>query len=560
MKFGPEKSGGILANMQIDESKKRRQARILIAGGPEGFGRLVSGVIEKHLGQKYDLHLTSANHADEVLILVRDQVFDVFIVIADSISFSSETPNLSREDHDEMVLQLIRHLKGRYDTPVLALHGWRDPDFGEKIDAADFTLKHPRIFDELREAVQGFIEGNFDEKAAESRKLAPGRRRGTVLVMDNEVAFCQVCKAFLESTGFKTHIAHSADHAFSILDKIKADVLITGLLFPGINRHHLTRLIKKRYDADVIIMTEYTDTCDHEKETPSSAGDLLYKPVGLSELQDSVERIMRRRNLEKFRQKFGYAGKKNRGTGEKQFSQTEYFLSNGRHTAAIIPEEEGLRLMGKLKSLGKVFRALPDEPGGGGALPPDRRKTYDPNLFFQVFDRLRPMDGCTLDYCFHRFDGFRLPYIYTRRIDSTPVKDYREFNERFPYRRDRFRHIAVEPSPSGYFQFAVFYNAACQSHLIRNCRWGLTRPMITENQLKRTLDFIAGQPKRKEVLEKDSLKPRIGVVMCEDIVHVIFIAFNPFRGLYFQHTYIRSNVIEYVSRSKILDCDSSSGF
>jgi len=46
--------------------------------------------------------LTFAGHADEVLMLVRDQVFDVIIVIADSISFFSETSSPSQEDHYEM--------------------------------------------------------------------------------------------------------------------------------------------------------------------------------------------------------------------------------------------------------------------------------------------------------------------------------------------------------------------------------------------------------------------------------------------------------------------------
>jgi len=561
MRFGPEKSGEISANMNDDASEINRQVQILIAAGSDGLGRLVSDVIEEHLGRKYDLRVTFAKHADELLKLARNRVFDAFILIADSIFFSYDTSSPSPGILEEKVLQLIRFLKRRYKTPVLALHGWGDTDFGEKIEAADFSLKYPRIFDELREAVQGIIEGNFDEKAAESRKLASGKHRGTVSVVDDEAAFCQVCKAFLESTGFKSIMAHSADHAFSILDKIKADVaIITSLLFPGINRHHLTRLIKQRYDADVIIMTGSTDASYHEKATNNGAGDLLYKPVGLSELQDSLERIMRRRNLERFRQKFGYAGKKNRGTGEKQFSQTEYFLSNGRHTAAIIPEKEGLGLMGKLESLWKVFRALPDEPDGDGTLPPDRRKRYDPSRFFEVFDRLHPMDGCTLDYYFHRFDGFRLPYVYSRRIDSEPVTDHREFIERFPYRRDRFRHIAVEPSPSGYFQFAVFYNAACQSHLARHCRWGLTQPVTTENQLKCALNFVVGEVKRKEVLQRYSIRPRLGVLMCEDLVKVIFIAFNPLRGLYFQNTYIRSNIIEYVDRIKIPGCDSSLEF
>jgi hypothetical protein len=84
--------------------------------------------------------------------------------------------------------------------------------------------------------------------------------------------------------------------------------------------------------------------------------------------------------------------------------------------------------------------------------------------------------------------------------------------------------------------------------------------VVTENQLKRSLDFLAGEAKRRELLEKYSFRPRLGVLMCEDLVKVRFIAFNPFRGLYFKHTYIRSNVIEHVDRITLPGCDSRFGF
>jgi len=71
---------------------------------------------------------------------------------------------------------------------------------------------------------------------------------------------------------------------------------------------------------------------------------------------------------------------------------------------------------------------------------------------------------------------------------------------------------------------------------------------------------VVGEVKRKEVLQRYSIRPRLGVLMCEDLVKVIFIAFNPLRGLYFQNTYIRSNIIEYVDRIKIPGCDSSLEF
>jgi hypothetical protein len=93
------------------------------------------------------------------------------IVIADGISFSSGAPDSSLEHREKRVLQLIRHLKNRYGTPVLALDGWNDLSFGEKIAEADYSIKYPRIYDKLREAVHEIIEGTFDAKAAQTRKV-----------------------------------------------------------------------------------------------------------------------------------------------------------------------------------------------------------------------------------------------------------------------------------------------------------------------------------------------------------------------------------------------------
>jgi len=353
------------------------------------------------------------------------------------------------------------------------------------------------------------------------------------------------------------HLAQSTGHAISILNKIRIDVIITGILFPGLDRHLLQRLIKRRFKADVSVMVDSTEASGQQQDTGTGAVDYLCKPFELNDLQDSLERLIRRRNLEKFRLKFGYDGEAEAGTGEKNFSHTEYFLSGGRHTAAIIPEEEGLELMQKLGSLLREFRSLAGEADGDGTLIAGRENRYDPNRLFEVFDRLRPMDGCTLDYCLYRFDEFKLPYIYTRRIDAEPINDHGEFIRRFPHRRCRIGHIEAEPSPSGYFQLAVFYNTVSQFHLSRHCRPGLAHPVVAQDQLQRALDCIAGEAGRREIMRKYSLRSRLGVLMCEDVVKVIFIAFNPSRGLYFQHTYIRSDEIEHVAEIDIPGCDSS---
>jgi hypothetical protein len=118
----------------------------------------------------------------------------------------------------------------------------------------------------------------------------------------------------------------------------------------------------------------------------------------------------------------------------------------------------------------------------------------------------------------------------------------------------------MEPSPYGYFQFALLNHTAEQFHLFRHSPFGFTWPVVSGKQLERILDSIAGNVSGKELQKAREINPRQYVYESEGIVKVGFVAFSPLRGLYLHHTYIQSNLIEHVSRIKIVDCESSLAF
>jgi CheY-like chemotaxis protein len=540
--------------MQSDASGIKRQVEILVIGKPEAYGRLVTEVIEAHQGRKYDLRVTFAEHIEELLRLVRDREFDVFIVIAGDISFSYETSKPSREALKKRALKLIRRLKSRYGTPVLALHGWSDLDFGEKIEGADCSIRYPRIYNKLRETVDEFIEGTFDAKAAQKRMPVPDTGRGTLLIVDDDLSTCLNCKAFLDSKGFETRAAHSASQAVAILNQTKIDVVMINVQMPDASGLKFIRAVKKRYDVDVILITACTEIGDYNETQCNDAGYPVYSPALPRDMYDRIEQIVRQRKLEKFRQKFGITKKMEEETA------TEYFISGEASSAGIIPEEERPELIERLASLRKKVARPACEYGSGGPSSRHKPEKYHPNRLFEVFERLRLMDGCTLDCYFHRFSGFGLPYVYSRRTDSAPVESFGDFKTRFPQRRDRLRHIEIEPSPYGYFQFALLNHTAEQFHLFRNSPFGFTWPVVSCKQLERILDSITGIVSGKELQKAREINPRQYVWVSEGVVKVGFVAFSPLRGLYSHHTYIQSNMIVHMSRIKIVDCESSMAF
>jgi len=540
--------------MKSDAPELKQQIEILITGKPEVFGRLASEVIEAGPGRIYDLRITFAEHVDELLRFVRDREFDIFIVIVGDISFSYETSKPSPETLRKRAMKLIRRLKSRYDKPVLILHGWNDLDFGEKIEGADCSIKHPRIYNKLREAVHEIIEGTFDAKSAQKRMPVPDTGRGTILIVDDDLSTCLDCKAFLDSKGFETRAAHSASQAAAILNQTKIDVVVINVQMPDVSGFKFIRAVKKKYDVDVILITACTETGDYDETQCSETGYPVYSPALPHDMYERIEQIVRRRKLEKFRRKFGITKK------IEEESATEYFISGEASSAGIIPEEERPELMERLASLRNKVGKLPGEYDSCEPFSRHKPEKYHPNRLFEVFDRLHLMDGCTLDCYFNRFSGFGLPYVYSRRTDSAPVESISDFNKQFPHRRDRLRHIEIEPSPYGYFQFALLNHTAEQFHLFRHSPFGFTWPVISRKQLGRIFDSIAGNVSAEELQKARIVNPRQYVWESEGIVKIGFVAFSPLRGLYFHHTYIQSNLIEHVSRIKIVDCESSMAF
>src|SRR5688572_28858451 len=64
-------------------------------------------------------------------------------------------------------------------------------------------------------------------------------------------------------------------------------------------------------------------------------------------------------------------------------------------------------------------------------LPPAER--FDPNRYFEVFDRLHPDDGWVLDYVYHYWGNGGSPLLYPRRRDAPPLTTPDAYSEHFPW-------------------------------------------------------------------------------------------------------------------------------
>lgn len=118
-----------------------------------------------------------------------------------------------------------------------------------------------------------------------------------VLVVDDEPSIRKLLYQFLSRADFQCVTAESGGEALIIMDKKKVDVVVTDIHMPGINGIDLVRIIKNKYDSDIIVMTGYLSDFNYEKMIEAGASDFITKPISSKELALRVNRILRERKL-----------------------------------------------------------------------------------------------------------------------------------------------------------------------------------------------------------------------------------------------------------------------
>jgi diguanylate cyclase (GGDEF)-like protein len=94
-------------------------------------------------------------------------------------------------------------------------------------------------------------------------------------------------------------MASSAEEALEVLEKQSKiiHVVITDIMLPGMGGLELTKLIKRDFNSDVIVMTGYSGDYSYEEAINMGASDFVIKPVRLEELLLRLKRVLKERNL-----------------------------------------------------------------------------------------------------------------------------------------------------------------------------------------------------------------------------------------------------------------------
>ena len=117
-------------------------------------------------------------------------------------------------------------------------------------------------------------------------------RAQRVLVIDDEVKFCNVVKEFLTGRGYEVMTASTGRDALAQFEHFAPDVVLLDMVMPGISGLELLRLIRERpFPPKVILVTAVDDPEVAEQAMRQGAHTYVAKPVALETLERLITGI-----------------------------------------------------------------------------------------------------------------------------------------------------------------------------------------------------------------------------------------------------------------------------
>jgi DNA-binding NtrC family response regulator len=119
-----------------------------------------------------------------------------------------------------------------------------------------------------------------------------------ILIVDDQVSFCQHIRTILEQEEYKADVAHGADEALDRITSQTYDILLTDMKLPGVDGLGLFKLARN-LDPEIsgIIMTAYGSISSAVDSIKQGVTDYLQKPFEPDFLLMAIEKTVRERKM-----------------------------------------------------------------------------------------------------------------------------------------------------------------------------------------------------------------------------------------------------------------------
>ena len=119
-----------------------------------------------------------------------------------------------------------------------------------------------------------------------------------VLIIDDDVALCELVTEYLEPLGFEIETVHRGDAGAERALAGKHSLVVLDVMLPGLNGFEVLRRIRAESNIPVLMLTARGDDVDRIVGLEIGADDYLPKPFNPRELTARIRAILRRAKLE----------------------------------------------------------------------------------------------------------------------------------------------------------------------------------------------------------------------------------------------------------------------
>lgn len=121
-------------------------------------------------------------------------------------------------------------------------------------------------------------------------------RKYRILVVDDEVGFCDFIVLYLTAHGFEVEATSKPSQALEMVARQAYDIMLADVMMPSLDGLELLRRIKAtKPEMKAILMTAYASLDKALKAITYQADDLLIKPFELPVMLETVNRVLDRR-------------------------------------------------------------------------------------------------------------------------------------------------------------------------------------------------------------------------------------------------------------------------
>jgi two-component system response regulator CpxR len=115
-----------------------------------------------------------------------------------------------------------------------------------------------------------------------------------ILIIDDDVALCELVTEYLEPLGFEITAMHRGDQGAESALSGKFSIVVLDVMLPGLNGFEVLRRIRAESRVPVLMLTARGDDVDRIVGLEIGADDYLPKPFNPRELVARIRAILRR--------------------------------------------------------------------------------------------------------------------------------------------------------------------------------------------------------------------------------------------------------------------------